>query len=116
MKTLNFTDRLSYIAWRKEWREAYAQISLAIPRNKNLFKSAQRRIEMVERKSGTFSWFEPRINGAYLRKDQVYADSQDALIELRKKAKEMLEIRAESKVKSAKQRAEMIATKTPEAV
>ena len=114
MKTLNFTDRLSYLAWRKEWKAAYAQVSHDIPRTKNEFKTVQRTVVMAEVGSANYRYFVPYIDGKHL--GASYYDPMRKLDRYRQEANHLLELLILAKEKSGIQRAAMIAERFPEAV
>lgn len=116
MKTLNFTDRLTYLAWRKEWKAAYAQLSVDIPRLKNEFKTNQRKIEYVKMDADKpWGWIRPYIDGKQLGSVNYY-NSVWTLAQARSDANEMLELLKLAKKKSGEQRAAMIESMLPKEV
>jgi hypothetical protein len=73
---LPFTDKESYIAWRKVWRDAYAELSANIRLLKPLRKS---------------------------KRDTFDPNAQATVASMRNTASKMMEQRAESKKKAASQ-------------
>lgn len=106
MKTLNFTDRISYLAWRKEWKMAYANLSLNIRQTKPKFKELQRRIEFRVMNEGKYQWIDPYFDGKPLDYRSEHHTVLYELDRMRRHANEMLELLVMAKDKSREQRAE----------
>jgi hypothetical protein len=105
MKSLNFNDRLSYLAWRKEWKVAYAQISIDIRQSKQAWKDRQRQVYLSIIDQGK-PW---ESIGAYFEDKPLYHSNTFyvpclALVRHRETARELLEVLQAAKEKSAKQR------------
>ena len=109
MKELNFNDRLTYLAWRAEWKAQYKQLSTAIRSAKNAYKTEQRRVVVGIVNEGK-SW---QCNVAYIDgqplswKMDYYTVFRD-WNKLRQQAREMLDILGKAKEKSSQQRRESL--------
>jgi hypothetical protein len=62
LQELNFNDRLSYLAWKKEWFQAYKAACADVRAGKQAFKDEQRKVTVVAGKYGNASMYE----GKYL--------------------------------------------------
>lgn len=112
MKTLNFTDRLTYLAWRKEWKAAYAELSLNIRQTKPKYKELQRQITFgVVGEGKPWQYMQPQFDGKPLSSSSAVYVTQMKLGQMRYLANEMMELLGKAKEKSGVQRAAMIAEK-----
>ena len=115
MKTLNFTDRLSYLAWRKEWKAAYKQISQDIRNSKAAYKVQQRRVVIAIVNAGKpWQANEPTIDGERLLFCKEYSGTFNIWKRNVATANELLELLIKAKEKSAEQRKKMVAERFPE--
>ena len=115
MKTLNFTDRLTYLAWREEWKAAYAELSLNIRQTKPMYKELQRQITFAVVAAGKpWQHNQPQFEGKPLSFLSAPYVTQMKLCQMRYIANEMIELLGKAKVKSGVQRAAMIAERFPE--
>lgn len=113
MKELNFTDRETYLAWREEWRAAYAKLSADIRSAKNAYKGEQRKVTYAIVNQGkSWEYIQPMIDDKPLRWDMDYYKIFGQWHKLRAEARSMLELRVKSKEKSAEQRLKAISPKT----
>lgn len=114
MKTLNFTDRLTYLAWRKEWKAAYAQVSVDIRTKRNEFKACQRKIVFVRVDAGkTWAYDKPTYDGKSLY-SSGYIVACRAWQQAQREANRLLSLLSQAKEKSGEQRAAMVLAMTPE--
>lgn len=105
MKELNFNDRETYLAWRKQWKDEYKQLSKDIRQAKIDYKTQQRRIIVVIADQGkAWQWYSARIDGNPVFCCKEYIDQYILLQKSQKTAREMLSLLCEAKAKSAKQR------------
>ena len=105
MKELNFNDRTSYLAWRAEWRKAYAELSANIRSAKNAYKTEQRKVVVgVVNEGKSWQCNVAYIDGQPLSWKMDYYTTFSAWNKLRAEARTMLDLRAKSKDKSAEQR------------
>ena len=105
MKSLNFNDRLSYLAWRKEWKVAYTQISIDIRAAKQAWKDQQRKVYIGIINQGKV-WESKRAcfeDKALYQSNTFYLPFQ-TLCNNRDTARELLEMLQAAKEKSAEQR------------
>lgn len=98
MKELNFNDRISYLAWRSEWRACYNTLTRDIRLLKQAFKNEQRKVTVtfVDKYGG---YYEAKYEGDksldWLHAKDYYK-SLEFLIRARQEARDMMEIRAKA--------------------
>lgn len=101
MKDLNFNDRISYLAWRKEWKTTYKQVSKDIRESKNAWKSEQRKVTV---KMDSYGYNIPTIEGKALYSSPTYYKTLRQLVMFKSNASELLKLLADAKEKSRVQR------------
>lgn len=117
LNELNFTDRLTYLAWRKEWKAAYAKISVDIRVKKNEYKTHQRKVVFAIVNEGKpWQYLAPMYDDKPLSYNCGYFVAFNAWRDARREAIDLLELLAAAKEKSGEQRAAMIAERFPETV
>lgn len=105
MKTLNFTDRLTYLAWRKEWKTCYAQLSIDIRAKKNEYKGCQRKVVFSLVNSGKpWEHIAPFYDDKPLSYTSGYFVAFNAWQKDRREANNMLMLLDKAKEKSCLQR------------
>lgn len=115
LNELNFTDRLTYLAWRKEWKAAYAKISVDIRAKKNEYKTCQRKVVFAIVNEGKpWQQLVPTYDGKPLTYNCGYAVAFNDWRCAHHEANTLLELLIAAKEKSGKQRAAMIAERFPE--
>ena len=112
MKALNFNDRLSYLAWRKEWKAAYKELSQNIRKAKVEFKDHQRKIIVKKRDTNWGPVYEAFYDDKPLYHCDEHYKQCGRLYRLRKDAGDMLMLLDEAKAKSREQRKAAMAVVT----
>ena len=103
MKTLNFTDRLSYLTWRNEWKACYKTLSSDIRLLKQAWKGEQRKVTVVfkeNKSSPMWSYYEATYEGKSLCFSKPYYAVLSDLERTRRQARDMMEILEQAKEKS----------------
>jgi hypothetical protein len=106
---LNFNDRITYLAWRKEWKEAYFAAIAAVRAGKQAFKTEQRKVTIVQKQ---YAWGPENIP-MYGEKSldwrcEDYYKWYRELPRLVGEIEKLVRIRQEGRIKSAAQREEML--------
>lgn len=115
MKTLNFNDRLTYLAWRKEWKAEYAKLSQSIREAKPKFKALQRQIVFAKVNEGKWNQYVvPYFDGKILGYGTEHHKVMNEIDSMRIRAWSMLNLLGDAKMKSARQRDAAFAQKQVE--
>lgn len=99
MKELNFNDRISYLAWRSEWRACYSKLTSEIRLLKQAWKGEQQKVTVVfkeNKSSPTWSYYEAMYEGKSLCFSKPYYAVLSDLERARRQARDMMEIRAKA--------------------
>lgn len=110
LQELNFNDRLSYLAWRKEWFEAYKAAIADVRVGKQAFKEEQRKVTIIEKQ---YPWGKEHMP-MYGEKTLNYVSAPNYYNWFSNKGKLVAEVeklvglRQSARVKSAAQRDAML--------
>ena len=102
LNDFNFNDRTSYLAWRKQWKAQYKQLSADIRATKIAFKEIQRKITIKTTAYGNMAM----LNDRGLGYQKEYYDPLNNLVRLRKEATDMLFLLETAKTTSKEMREE----------
>jgi hypothetical protein len=109
MKTLNFNDRITYLAWKKEWKAEYAALSQSIRETKPKFKTLQRQIVFAKVNEGKWNeYVVPYFDGKILGYASEHHKVMKEIDNMRLRAWSMLNLLGDAKMKSCKQRLEAL--------
>ena len=109
MDDLNFNDRITYLAWRKEWFKAFNEAKAAVRAGKQAFKEEQRKVTVVAGQYGNASMYEGKYL-SYVSAPNYYkwfSEHGKLVAEVEK----LVNLRMQSRWKSAKQREESLKAK-----
>ena len=109
MKELNFNDRISYLAWRKEWFVAYKEAIAAVRAGKQAFKTEQRKVTVSIKNTGYGNYYMPMYGDKPLDwRCEEYFKWYRELPRLVSEIEKLVQLRQQARVKSGIQREAML--------
>jgi hypothetical protein len=105
MEQLNFNDRITYLAWKAEWKTAYFAAIAAVRAGKQAFKNEQRKVTV-----GTINGSGPYalVDGKPLWSYKPYYEALEAKSRLVAEVEKLVTMRLNSRLKSGIQRKKML--------